>query len=148
MKNLKIWSLIALFAMVLAGCSDDNTDDGPANQVDIYGKWHLVEFCESAPVFDVYVEFTKSGKFNLYQQVWKFTYEHFTGNYTVDGNVVNGTYSDGSQWLASYKASVVDNVLILTNKDEVAKYEACKIPSEVITEATTPVRSESVVPFL
>ena len=158
MKSLKIWSIIALFAMALVGCGGDNDDDKGGNgnnevinQTDIYGKWHLMTLCDATPEFDVYIEFTKDGKFNIYQQVWSFTYEHFTGNFTINGNVVSGIYSDGSQWTASYKFAVANSKLSLTNvmnSDEIAIYDACKIPAEIIEEATTATRSENVVPFL
>lgn len=153
MKSLKIWSLIALFAMALVGCGGDEEGSGdtPIVQTDIYGKWHLMTLCDATPEFDVYIEFTKDGKFNIYQQVWSFTYEHFTGNFTINGNVVSGTYSDGSQWTASYKFAVANSKLSLTNvmnSDEIAIYDACKIPAEIIEEATTATRSENVVPFL
>lgn len=154
MKSLKIWSLIALFAMALVGCGgDDDTNNGGGTsivQTDIYGKWHLATVSGSAPEFDVYIEFTKDGQFNIYQQVWTLTYEHYTGTFNVNGGVLSGKYSDGSAWTGSYKFSVANSKLTLTNvdnSDEVNVYVACKIPAEVIEEATT-TRAEGVVPFL
>lgn len=147
MKNLKIWSLIALFAMALVGCSGDDDTNG----TDIYGKWQLTSVSGCTPEFNVYVEFTNDGTFNLYQQVWTLTYEHYTGNFTINGNVVSGTYSDGSAWIGSYNFSTTNSKLKLintANSDEVNVYTACKIPREVIDEATTATRSEDVVPFL
>ena len=154
MKSLKIWSLIALFAMALVGCGgDDDTNNGSGTsivQTDIYGKWHLATVSGSAPEFDVYIEFTKDGQFNIYQQVWTLTYEHYTGTFNVNGGVLSGKYSDGSAWTGSYNYSVANSKLTLTNvdnSDEVNVYVACKIPAEVIEEATT-TRAEGVVPFL
>lgn len=155
MKSLKIWSLIALFAMALVGCGgDDDTNNGdgkkPIVQTDIYGKWQLASVSDCTPEFGVYIEFTKDGKFNLYQQVWTLTYEHYTGTFNVNGDVLSGEYSDGSAWTGSYNYSVANSKLTLTNvdnSDEVNVYNACVIPQEVIDEATT-TRSEEVVPFL
>ena len=87
MKNLKIWSLIALFAMVFVGCGGDDNDN--LDQSGINGTWYLTSMCGSAPEFNVYIEFNNSGKFNIYQQVWTLTYERYTGTYSVDGNVIN-----------------------------------------------------------
>jgi hypothetical protein len=104
-----------------------------------------------APEFDVYIEFKKDGKFDIYQQVWTLTYEHYTGTFTCDGGVLRGEYSDGTAWTGSYKYSVANSKLTLTNvdnSDEVNVYTACKIPAEVIEEATTATRAEGVVPFL
>lgn len=144
MKSLKIWSLIVLFAMALVGCG--GKDDGST----LVGQWHLTYYNDSEPEFDVYVEFKEGGKFNIYQQVWSFTYEHFTGTYSVKNGVVSGKYSDGSAWLTSYQFSVDDWLLKMyntANTEEVSVYTSCKIPSDVISEATT-TRSEGVVPFL
>lgn len=156
MKSLKIWSLIALFAMALVGCGgDDDTNNGggtkPIVQTDIYGKWHLATVSGSAPEFDIYIEFTKEGKFNIYQQVWTFTYEHYSGTFNIIGDMIKGTYSDGTAWTGSYKFSVANSKLRLTNvenSDEVNVYDACVIPEEVIEEAITATRAEGVVPFL
>ena len=153
MKSLKIWSLIALFAMALVGCGGDEEGNGdtPIVQTDIYGKWHLATVSGSAPEFDIYIEFTKEGKFNIYQQVWTFTYEHYSGTFNIIGDMIKGTYSDGTAWTGSYKFSVANSKLRLTNvenSDEVNVYDACVIPEEVIEEAITATRAEGVVPFL
>lgn len=163
MKSLKIFSLIALFAMALVGCEEPVTPNNPNNgggsggdtpviiQTDIVGTWHLASWCSAAPEFDVYVEFTNDGKFNIYQQTWLFTYQHFTGTYQVKDNLLTGKYSDGSSWLTSYQHEVVNSKLSLKNSanlDEVSIYNAEIIPAEVIEEASTATRSEEVVPFL
>ena len=149
MKNLKIWSLIALFAMVFVGCGGDDNDN--LDQSGINGTWYLTSMCGSAPEFNVYIEFNNSGKFNIYQQVWTLTYERYTGTYSVDGNVITGKYSDGTAWTASYNYSVANSQLKLENVEnssEVSIYAAKPIPAEVIEEAITATRSEGVVPFL
>ena len=153
MKSLKIWSLIALFAMALVGCGGDEEGSGdtPIVQTDIYGKWHLATVSGLAPEFDIYIEFTKEGKFNIYQQVWTFTYEHYSGTFNIIGDMIKGTYSDGTAWTGSYKFSVANSKLRLTNvenSDEVNVYDACVIPEEVVEEAITATRAEGVVPFL
>lgn len=143
MKSLKIWSLVVLFAMAMVGC-------GKHNDTDIVGQWHLTNWSNAEPEFEVYIEFLESGEFNIYQQVWSFTYEHFTGTYTASDGVISGKYSDGSAWLTSYQYSVDDSTLKLYNKSnlaEVGVYKACTIPASVIKESTT-TRSEGVVPFL
>ena len=153
MKSLKIWSLVALLAMALVGCgNEDNETDGPAPvvQTDIVGKWHLTSWCGATPEFDVYLEFTEDGKFNIYQQAWTFTYDHFSGIYAIENGVLMGMYSNGAEWTASYIHSVANSKLTLKNKadlDEVSIYDACVIPDWVIEEATA-TRAEDVVPFL
>ena len=154
MKSLKIWSLVALLAMALVGCgNDDKGSDGPKPivQTSIVGKWHLVNWCGSAPEFDVYLEFGEDGTFNIYQQTWEFNYEHFTGSYVVENGILTGVYSNGADWTASYRHEVGNSKMTLKNKvdlDEVSVYDACVIPVWIIEEATSSTRSEDVVPFL
>ena len=170
MKSLKIWSLVALLAMALVSCGDDievnggnnggnnggdnGGDNGggdvPIINTDIVGEWHLISWCDAEPEFDVYIEFNKYGKFNIYQQTWTFTYDRFTGTFSVNDTLLSGMYSDGSSWIASYIHTVEDSKLTLINTvdlDEVGIYEACVIPAEVIEEATT-TRAEETLPFL
>ena len=157
MKSLKIWSLVALLAMALVGCGKDNDDQGgnnpkPNEQADIVGKWHLISWCGAAPEFDVYVEFTNGGKFNIYQQTWTFTYQYFTGSYIIENGILMGVYSNGADWIANYRYEVANSkLLILKNKvnpNEVSIYEPSVVPSWIVEEATTSTRSEDVVPFL
>lgn len=156
MKSLKIWSLVALLAMTLVSCGgdDDKGDNGggdlPVVQTNIVGKWHLTSWCDAEPEFDVYIEFTKDGNFNIYQQTWTFTYEHFAGTYSVNNNILSGQYNNGQSWTASYIHEVKDSKLTLMNTvdlDEKGVYEASVIPAEIIEEATT-TRAEEIVPFL
>lgn len=153
MKSLKIWSLVALLAMALVGCGndDDNGGKAPATNSNIVGKWHLASWCGETPEFDVYIEFKKDGKFDIYQQTWKFTYEHFSGAYNLEKGILSGVYSDGTDWTARYIVDVVDSKLKLINKvdlEEVSIYEESTIPNEIIEEAKSETRSEGVVPFL
>lgn len=149
MKSLKIWSLMLLLAMAVVGCDNDGDGDAiiPAEMV---GKWHIESWCGGEPEFDVYLEFSKNGTFNIYQQTWKFTYQHFTGVCSAKNGVLSGVYSDGSSWIANYEYSVANSKLTLTNtldSYETSTYAACTIPAEVIREATT-TRCEDVTPFL
>lgn len=154
MKSLKIWSLVALLAMALVGCgkdSDDDDDKKPIVQTSIVGKWHLASWCGETPEFDVYVEFTADGKFDIYQQTWSFTYEHFSGTYSVNNGILSGVYSNGANWTASYRHEVANSKLTLKNKvdlNEISIYDACVIPADIIEEALSATRSEDVVPFL
>lgn len=154
MRSLKICSLVALLVVTLVACGNDKDDQGgntPGEQVNVVGQWHLTSWCGSIPEFDVYIEFKKDGSFDMYQQTWTFTYEHFAGTYSVDNGVLSGVYSDGSSWVASYRSEVANSKLKLRNKldlSEVSIYDGCKIPTEVIEEANSSTRSEGVVPFL
>ena len=144
MKYLKILSLVVLSLVILTGCNKNKNKGGNP----IVGEWHLVSWNEEAPEFDVYISFAQDGSFEIYQQVWSFDYELFTGNYAIDGDTLKGTYADGSKWASSYKFAKSGKTLTLEDGVNVKSvYESCTIPEEIITEATT-TRSSDVVPFL
>lgn len=143
MRYLKFLSLVALSLVLLTGCKKGKKDSNP-----VVGEWHLVSWNEEAPTFDVYVSFASDGSFEIYQQVWSFDYELFTGTYTVDGDTLKGSYADGSKWATDYKFAKSDKTLTLKDSSNVnSVYEKCTIPEEIVNEATT-TRSSEVVPFL
>lgn len=145
MKTLKILSLVLLSLVVLTGCKNKDKNNG-ANP--IVGEWELITWNEETPEFNVYISFNNDGSFAIYQQVWSFDYELFAGKYSVKGDSVSGTYTDGSAWASDYKFAKTDKTLTLIDKSGTKSvYEKCTIPEEIITEATT-TRSAEVTPFL
>lgn len=151
MKSLKIFSLAMLLVVALVGC--DKNNDGPAGGGDnglLAGEWKLAMWNEAEPEFNVYIDFNSDGTFEMYQQVWSFDYECFTGNYTITGDIVTGTYADGSNWLCGYKFEKSGDTLTLYSQEDqsvTSLYEKCEIPAEIKAEATA-TRSSEVVPFL
>ena len=135
----------ALFAVVLLAFVGCNKNNGPAATSDIDGQWHIVEWNNETPEFDVYIEF-KAGKFTIYQQVYSVFFEKFEGNYNVNKGVVTGSYTDGSNWACGYKFEVAGNELTLKSQEDtsiVSVYKKCTIPQSVIDEAAKTRASES-----
>ncbi len=135
----------ALFAVVLLAFVGCNKNNGPATTSDIDGQWHIVEWNNETPEFDVYIEF-KAGKFTIYQQVYSVFFEKFEGNYNVNNGVVTGTYTDGSNWACGYKFEVAGSELTLKSQEDtsiVSVYKKCTIPQSVIDEAAKTRASES-----
>lgn len=135
----------ALFAVVLLAFVGCNKNNGPATTSDIDGQWHIVEWNNETPEFDVYIEF-KAGKFTIYQQVYSVFFEKFEGNYNVNKGVVTGTYTDGSNWACGYKFEVAGSELTLKSQEDtsiVSVYKKCTIPQSVIDEASKTRASES-----
>lgn len=145
MRYLKILSLVLLSLVVMTSCNKNNNK---SDKDALVGEWHLISWNEETPEFDVYVSFAEDGTFEIYQQVWSFDYELFTGTYSVDGDTLKGSYADGSKWAMDYKFAKTDKTLTLKDSTDVTSvYESCVIPEEIISEATT-TRSSEVVPFL
>ena len=138
----KYFALFAVVLLALVGCNKNN---GPATTSDIDGQWHIVEWNNETPEFDVYIEF-KAGKFTIYQQVYSVFFEKFEGNYNVSKGVVTGTYTDGSNWACGYKFEVAGSELTLKSQEDtsiVSVYKKCTIPQSVIDEASKTRASES-----
>ena len=81
-----------LMLLALAGCGEKESGKG----VKVAGEWQLVQWNDATPEFKVYIDFNADGTFEMYQQVWSFDYELYTGKYVVTGDVMTGTYADGS----------------------------------------------------
>lgn len=151
MKIFKMLSLAAVLLLSVVACENR----GSGNKVDsfenIENEWKLVSVNGVANDFSVYIKF-EGGIFAMYQQVYTWDYLFFEGEYSIDGNVLSGTYFDGSNWKTSYKGGVSADgkTLTLTSQDAnpiTCIYEACTIPEDIIEEATA-TRAIEVVPFL
>lgn len=148
MRSLKIFSLVVLLAMTLVGCENNKPDNGKSGALS--GEWVLTSWNDAAPEFNVYIDFNSDGTFEIYQQVWSFDYELYTGTYTVKGDIVTGVYADGTNWACGYKFALADNTLNMYSQEDMSiasVYEACEIPAEIKAEATA-TRSVETVPFL
>lgn len=150
MKSLKILSLVAVVLFAVACGEKENNPNGPGNKGVLSGEWVLTLWNDAAPEFNVYIDFNDDNTFEIYQQVWSFDYELYTGTYTITGDIVTGVYADGSDWACGYKFENSGNTLTMYSQEDksvTSVYEKCEIPAEIKAEATT-TRSAEVVPFL
>ena len=132
----KYFAIFAVALLALVGCKNGR---GQSGSTELDGQWHIVEWNGEAPEFDVYIEL-KDGHFNIYQQVYTLFYEHFEGSYNVNGEIITGSYTDGSNWACGYKFELVENKLKLMSQEDksiVSIYEKCEIPVAVIEEAAS-----------
>ena len=150
MKSLKIFSLALLLVLAAVGCMPDNNGHTGGKKGELTGEWKLAMWNEATPEFNVYIDFNEDGTFEMYQQVWSLDYELFTGNYVINGDIVTGTYIDGTNWACGYKFAKEGNTLTMYSQEDqsvASVYEACEIPAEIKAEATD-TRAMEVVPFL
>ena len=139
----KFFALFAVALLSLVSCGES----GDINLLD--GQWHLEEWNDEKPEFDVYIQF-KNGVFDIYQQVYSLRYEHYTGTCSVNNSTLKGSYSDGSSWACDYKFTVKGSELILHSEESnsiKSVYKKCTIPQLVINEATS-TRSGEGTPIL
>lgn len=131
----KIFYLLAgLAALFLtAGCGGKDEPDvppTPALAEKIAGSWHLTSANYTG--IDVWLSFETSGSFILYQKNSEEAfYNKFTGTFTVEGDKLSGTYSNGDKWNATYTAKVSVSTLTLTADGESLDYTKDDIPSRV-----------------
>ena len=129
MKRI-LYMLAALALLVTTGCKKD---EKPVDYKGMLpGEWHC-----AATEFgvDIYVGFDENGAFDLYQMLGEGRYRHYTGNWSIKGDVLSGTYSDGTSWGSSYKMSFSgEDSMALTaqnGSEDAMAYSRESIPSEV-----------------
>lgn len=137
-----------LLALAVVGCEKTSVNGSSKSALD--GEWVLTSWNEAEPEFNVYIDFNEDNTFEIYQQVWSFDYELYTGTYTITGDIVTGVYADGSIWACGYKFVKDGDTLTMYSQEDqsvVSVYTKCEIPAEIKAEATT-TRAMEVVPFL
>ena len=84
------------------------------------------------------IDFRTDGTFDLYQRVYSPYYEHFDGTWTLDGNTLDGNYSDGTPWRSSYTVSVNEDASGLTltdtfDSEDVSRFIRAAIPEDILS---------------
>ena len=124
--------MAAALAVVMSGCAKEEKD--------ISGERHLSDIsvvtkAQEPYEVSVYLAFSKTGGFDLYQKLQDGKYVHYTGTWEMVDNQLYGFYSDGTPWGAgSYAVSLSSKTLKLTANNgsgEVTTYKREKIPSSV-----------------
>lgn len=124
--------MAAALALVVSACSKEDND--------ICGEWHLSDISvvtKAQEPYDisVYLAFSKTGTFDLYQKLQEGKYVHFTGKWEMADGQLYGYYTDGTPWgCGSYSVSLSSKTLKLTSNNglgEVTTYKREKIPSSV-----------------
>ena len=112
MKNISILSIFFSFVL-LCGCAKESI---PA----LVGDWELddIIYAKAAQIGDCPVEVTisfhKDGTFNLTQVIGEGLPRPYSGTWSISGDILSGTYDDGSPWGATYTYSVSGDILTLT----------------------------------
>lgn len=124
-------ALVCVISLAMLSCDPQGGKETP---VDVTGDWEL----QNVENTSVYVSFGQDGDFQLYQKLGEGRYRKFTGVYTVDVNIVSGTYSDGTSWGTDYKASISGlelTMVSLGGSGTAYTYASASIPDSVIEEA-------------
>ena len=127
---------IAIFALAaFAGCQKDKQ---PSLADKISGEWRGSELTVEAAI---YISFASDGTFELYQKLETEGFEVRRGKWTLAGDVLSGIYNDGEAWAATYKVTITDSTLTMTDTAETNIYQKTEIPAEIKKNSTVVVKS-------
>ena len=137
MKKTLLYILCGILAISTTGCKkdnpavDDNTVITPENPSDngnntdtpttppvqetlkdkICGEWHFTSETDNA---DIRIALNADGSYELYQKFEGGVHHLYRGKWTLNENVLSGTYNDGETWQTSYTVSISDDKSTLT----------------------------------
>lgn len=124
-----------------AACGSKDNPDKQKDALDFTGEWKLTDIQTKAAAIggvqvSVYLSF-ENGSFTLYQKIGEGRYTKLTGTYSLEGELLSGSYSSGDKWGASYNVSVDGDTLTLIPVDGTEKdiYKKTSIPDDVKTSA-------------
>ena len=92
----------------------------------IVGSWELVDihYTKSAQIGDqtaeVTITFGADGSCQMSQMLGQGRPTEYSGNWTLDGDVLSGNYSDGKPWGSSYIVAVEETSMSMTPAGESA----------------------------
>ncbi len=131
LKAICISVIMGVCCVAVLSCSKEES------RPDISGEWHLVSTGE-LPMdgIDIYAVFG-NGSFSLYQKTGDMLqYYQYTGHYSVSGDILSGTYTDGTPFGSTYRITMMENdsVLVLTAQNgsgESSRYGKTPVPGSV-----------------
>ena len=131
---MRKFMIIAAACLLLCGCGGKK----PVENLSVVGEWELTSVStKSAKVgnttVNVYISFTESGTFELYQMIGEGRYTAFDGTYTLTENILTGKYSNGNSWGSVYEVSKNGENLVLSVQGgiEIDTYKKSSIPDSV-----------------
>ena len=114
--------LMTAILVVSFGCNKPVNPQTPK----IVGSWELIDiqYTKSAQIGDQTVEVTitfgADGSFQMSQMLGQGRHTEYFGNWTLDGDVLSGNYSDGKTWGSSYIVAVEETSMSMTPVGESA----------------------------
>ena len=106
------------------------------------GDWYY-ETVESDVPVQVYVSFAKDMTFQLFQKVGDGAFRRYIGTYTFDGTLLDGVYSDKTEWKEAKIVTIDGDVLtaVGVKTGETITYVRKLVPATVRYHYTDAVKS-------
>ena len=143
MKRIGLFAAMALLCLLATACPEVEPEE---EKLDVTGQWQLNRIDTKVQVGDqtveVYVAFNGDGTFELFQMLGTGRYRRYTGNWTLNDKLLDGSYTGGESWASSYEISMDANrsqlVMTATNGGDVLTYRKQTIPDDVRNNALEP----------
>lgn len=106
----------------------------PTDFAEMEGTWHLTQWRNTTPPFDVYMDIDTQGNIVLYQRIDSRQWEIYDSTATMDGDIIRGTYSDGVAWGASYSVTMSGDTMTwidTAHPTDKSVYTRSELPSYV-----------------
>lgn len=106
------------------------------------GDWYY-ETVESDVPVQVYVSFANDMTFQLFQKVGDGAFRRYIGTYTFDGTLLDGVYSDKTEWKEAKTVTIDGDVLtaVGVKTGETITYVRKLVPATVRYHYTDAVKS-------
>lgn len=130
MKKTLIY-ILALVSVIATGCKKETPQAPETLQDKICGEWKCTPSSIDATI---YASFTADGKFELYQKIGDGGHRLYRGKWSLDGEVISGTYNDGKAWGSVYNVSMKEDKSSMkwtASNGEENTYSRCEIPAEI-----------------
>ena len=134
--------IIALAILTIAGCEKPGPENKPQTLGEkLCGEWRGAELSADA---GIYISFMADGTFELYQMMDGETFELRKGKWSLEGDILSGTYNDSEKWAADYKVLIEGDTLIMISQNqggETNSYGRCTIPAIIKENCSIVVKS-------
>jgi len=127
-----IYAFLAIMFLVTTSCKESKEKG-----LVITGTWELQELSTKAITIgsekvEIYVIFNEDKTFQLYQMLGTGKFRDYAGSWTLEANVLSGTYDDGTNWGMPYVVDMPDDeTLVLETVDERYTYARSTLPSSI-----------------
>ena len=118
----------------------------PLSVAALAGVWHLTQWYDVEPSFEVYMDVDASGSITLYQRIESRYWSVYASSAEITNDVISGVYSDGVVWGTSYEVSIDDDLMTWVAQNDatdISVYTRSELPADMPTESTRAANSDN-----
>ena len=118
----------------------------PLSIAALAGVWHLTQWHDVEPSFEVYMDIDASGSITLYQRIESRYWSVYASSAEITNDVISGVYSDDVVWGTSYEVSVDDDTMTwaaANDATDISVYTRAELPADMPTESTRATKGDN-----